>query len=108
MFRHMAILKFKSDAPETAKQAFLDNFPAVMNGIAEIRSWSIGRNAGSGGESHVKAGGYPSNYDIGLVMDFDSPAAYRAYAECAAHQRFFAEFVKPIVADRVVVQFAVG
>ena len=85
MFRHMAILKFKADAPEQAKQAFLDHFPGVMNSIPEINSWSIGRNAGGGGESHVKAGGYPPNYDVGLVMDFDGPEAYRAYAECGLH-----------------------
>jgi hypothetical protein len=105
MFRHMAILKFKADATEEAKRAFLDNFPGVMNNIPEIKSWSIGRDAGGGGESHVRSGGYPPNYDVGLMMDFDSPDAYRAYAECEAHQKFFAEYVKPIIAERVVVQF---
>lgn len=105
MFRHMAILKFKADAPEAAKQAFLDHFPGVMNSIPEIKSWSIGRNAGGGGETHVKKGGYPPNYDVGLVMDFDSPETYRAYAECATHQKFFAAYLKAIVAERVVVQF---
>jgi hypothetical protein len=105
MFRHMAILKFKADAPEKAIQSFLDHFPGVMDSIPEIRSWSMGRDAGGGGESHVRTGGYSPNYDVGLMMDFDSPESYRAYAECATHQKFFAEYVKPIVAERVVVQF---
>jgi hypothetical protein len=105
MFRHMAILKFKADAQEKAIQAFLAQFPGVMDSIPEVKRWSIGRNVGGGGESHVKTGGYPPNYDVGLVMDFDSPEAYRAYAECATHQKFFAQYLKSILAERVVVQF---
>jgi len=97
MFRHLAILKFKPDASEEAKKRFLENFPNMAK--------SIGRDAGMGGESHVKAGRYPPNYDVGLQMDFDSPAAYFEYAESAVHQKFFAEFVGPIIAERVVVQF---
>ena len=105
MFRHLAILKFKPEAPEEAKKRFLENFPNMAKAIPQIKAWSIGRDAGIGGESHVKAGGYPPNYDVGLHMDFDSPAAYLEYAESAVHQKFFAEFVGPIIAERVVVQF---
>ena len=105
MFRHLAILKFKPDAPEEAKKRFLENFPNMAKAIPQIKAWSIGRDAGMGGESHVKAGGYPPNYDVGLQMDFDSAAAYFEYAESAVHQKFFAEFVGPIIAERVVVQF---
>jgi hypothetical protein len=105
MFRHMAILKFRPDAPEAARQRFADNFPRMANGIPQIRAWTFGRNTGPGGESHVRAGGYAPNYDVGLTMDFDDSAGYLAYAESESHRRFFAEFVAPILAERVVVQF---
>jgi hypothetical protein len=38
-------------------------------------------------------------------MDFDSPEAYRQYAESSIHQAFFKEYVGPIISERVVVQF---
>ena len=105
MFRHLAILKFKAEASEDARKRFIDNFPNMAKSIPQIKSWSIGRDAGVGGESHVKAGGYPPNYDAGLQLDFESPQTYRQYAESPIHQAFFKEFVGPILAERVVVQF---
>lgn len=107
MFRHMAMLKFKSDASPEAKRAFLDNFPKMASSIPQIKAWTMGPNAGGGGESHVIKGGYPPNYDVGLMFDFDSEADYRQYAECATHQAFFKTYVAPIVAERAVVQFLV-
>ncbi len=108
MFRHMAMLKFKPAATAAARRAFLDNFPIMAASIPQIKSWSMGPNAGGGGESHVLQGGYPPNYDVGLVFDFDSEADYRLYAECATHQAFFKAYVGPIVAERAVVQFLVN
>jgi hypothetical protein len=105
MFRHLAILKFKPEASEEARKRFVENFPNMARAIPQIKSWSIGRDAGMGGESHVRAGGYPPNYDVGLHMDFDSPEAYRQYAESTTHQKFFSDYVAPIISERVVVQF---
>jgi hypothetical protein len=105
MFRHLAILKFKPDASEEARKRFVDNFPNMAKTVPQIKSWSIGRDAGLGGEPHVKAGGFPPNYDVGLQLDFDNTDAYRQYAESPVHQKFFAEYVGPILAERVVVQF---
>lgn len=105
MFRHLAILKFKPDASEEARKRFVNNFPNMAKTVPQIKSWSIGRDAGVGGESHVKAGGFPPNYDVGLQLDFDNPDAYRQYAESPVHQKFFADYLGPIIAERVVVQF---
>lgn len=105
MFRHLAILKFKPESSEAARKRFIDNFPNMAKTIPQIKAWSIGPDAGVGGESHVKAGRYPPNYDVGLHMDFDSPDAYLQYAESPVHQKFFAEYVGSIIAERVVVQF---
>lgn len=105
MFRHLAILKFKPDASEEARKRFVNNFPNMAKTVPQIKSWSIGRDAGVGGESHVKAGGFPPNYDVGLQLDFDNPDAYRQYAESPVHQKFFADYLGPIIVERVVVQF---
>jgi hypothetical protein len=105
MFRHMAILKFKSDAKEADIAAYFEAFPKLMASLPVIKAWSIGRNEGAGGETHVKKHGFAPNYDVGLTMDFDSPQAYREYAESPEHQAFFAKYCTPILAERVVAQF---
>jgi hypothetical protein len=104
----MAMLKFRSDATPEGRNAFLDNFPIMASSIPQIRAWSMGPNAGGGGESHVVKGGYPGNYDVGLIFDFDSESDYRQYAECDTHQAFFKTYVAPIVAERAVVQFMIA
>jgi hypothetical protein len=105
MFRHMAILKFKSDAKESDIAAYFEAFPTLMASLPVIKAWSIGRNQGGGGETHVKKHDFAPNYDVGLTMEFDSPQAYRQYAESPEHQAFFAKYCTPILAERVVVQF---
>ena len=105
MFRHMAILKFRPDATEADIKAYFENFPKLMASVPVVRKWTIGRNEGAGGETHVKTHGFSPNYDVGLTMEFDSPEGYRHYAESAEHQTFFARYCTPILAERVVVQF---
>jgi Stress responsive A/B Barrel Domain len=105
MFRHMAILRFKPDAKEADIAAYFAAFPGLMASLPVIRSWWIGRNEGAGGETHVQKHGFAPNYDVGLTMEFDSPDAYRQYAESPQHQAFFAKYCTPILAERVVVQF---
>lgn len=105
MFRHMAILKFKPDAKEADVAAYFEAFPKLMASLPMIRMWNIGRNEGAGGESHVKRHSFAPNYDVGLMMEFDNPQAYRDYAESPEHQAFFAKYCTPILAERVVVQF---
>ena len=54
VFRHMAILKFKPDARDADIAAYFAAFPKLMASIPVIRAWTIGRNEGAGGETHVK------------------------------------------------------
>ena len=105
MFRHMAILKFKLDAKPQDIEDHFEAFPKLMASLPAVRRWTIGRNEGAGGETHVKKHSFAPNYDVGLTMEFDSPQDYRAYAESAEHQAFFARYCTPILAERVVVQF---
>jgi stress responsive alpha/beta barrel protein len=108
MFRHMAILKFKADAKQEDIAAYFEAFPPLMKSLPVIKAWSIGRNQGAGGETHVKKHNFASNYDVGLTMDFDSAADYLRYAESPEHQAFFAKYCVPILAERVVAQFPTG
>ena len=105
MFRHMAILKFKTDAKQDDIDAYFKAFPGLMASLPVIKAWNIGRNQGAGGETHVKKGSFAPNYDVGLIMDFDSSGDYLKYAESPEHQAFFAKYCVPILAERVVAQF---
>jgi hypothetical protein len=105
MFRHMAILKFKPDAKQADIDAYFKAFPGLMASLRVIKAWNIGRNQGAGGETHVKKGSFAPNYDVGLMMDFDSGADYLKYAESPEHQAFFAKYCVPVLAERVVAQF---
>ena len=105
MFRHMAILKFKSDAKSEDIDAYFDAFPSLIASLPVIKKWYIGRNEGTGGESHVKRHNFRPNYEVGLVLEFDSPADYLAYAESSEHQSFFEKYCTPIFSERVVCQF---
>jgi Stress responsive A/B Barrel Domain len=107
VFRHMAILKFKPDAKESDILAYFAAFPSLMKSLLVIKSWSIGRNRGAGGETHVRKHSFAPNYDVGLMMDFDSAADYLKYAESPEHQAFFAKYCVPILEERVVAQFPI-
>ena len=108
VFRHMAILRFRPDARPADVADYFEAFPKLMASVPVIRAWTIGRNEGAGGETHVKKHNFAPNYDVGLTMEFDSPADYRTYAESPEHQAFFARYCTPILAERVVVQFHAG
>lgn len=105
MFRHVAVLKWKPEATEERKKAFLENFPAMAESIPSIRSWAIGVDAGQGGgEDHVVALGWPGNYDIGLTIEFDSPEGYWEYANHPHHKSFLKDYAQPVLGERVAVQ----
>jgi hypothetical protein len=105
MFRHMAILKFKPDADSAAIKAYFEAFPGLVASLPVIKNWYIGRNEGAGGESHVKRHNFRPNYDVGLVLEFDSQADYLKYGESPEHQAFFEKYCTPILIERVVCQF---
>jgi hypothetical protein len=106
MFRHMAILKFKPDAKQADIDSHFEAFPKLMVSLPVIKAWNIGRNQGTGGETHGKKHSFAPTYDVGLMMDFDSGADYLKYAESPEHQAFFAKYCVSILTDRVVAQFS--
>jgi len=107
MFRHMAILKFKSGARREDIDAYFAAFPALMASLPVIRAWSIGRNEGTGGETDVEKHGFsPQLTTAGSPWSSNWPQAYRQYAEAAEQQAFFAKYGTPILAERVVCQFS--
>ena len=98
MFRHVVLLKFVSDATAEQRQGVLDGLATLPGQIPELRSYLFGPDAG------VNEG----NFDLAVVADCDDVAAYRVYATHPAHLAVIAERIRPILADRVAVQYVVA
>jgi len=94
-FRHVVLLRFRADASEEAKQALRNGLGALPDQIPELRSYRFGDDAG------VAEG----NFDFAIVADVDDEAAWRTYAAHPAHQAAIAQFIRPILEQRVAVQY---
>jgi hypothetical protein len=107
MFRHVAVLRWKPEADDASKTAFLENFPRMCESIDVIHSWTLGVNVGQGGESHVQQWGFPGNLDLGLTIEFDSHEGYLEYAEHPVHQEFIRDYADKVLGERYAVQHPV-
>ncbi len=94
-FRHVVLLRFRADASEQAKQALRDGLGALPSQIPELRSYRFGDDAG------LAAG----NFDFAIVADLDDEQAWRTYAGHPAHQAAIEQFIRPILEERVAVQY---
>ena len=95
MLRHVVLFKLKSDAPSGAVQALEEGLFQLPQSIPEIAAYEYGPDLG------LRDG----NFDFCLVAEFDSPESFERYVVHPDHQRFIAERVTPVVAERVAVQY---
>ena len=77
------------------KDALLAGLSQLPGQISHIRSFSVGLDA------RVAEG----NFDVVVIVDFDSADDYRAYAAHPAHREFVADCVLPVLATRAAVQY---
>jgi hypothetical protein len=68
---------------------------AVSGAIPEIRRYAFGPDAGLA----------EGNFDFAVVADFEDADAYRVYAAHPAHTGLIAERIRPLIAERVAVQY---
>jgi len=66
--------------------------------IPEIREYRFGPDAGLG---------ISANGDFAVVADFDDAEGFSAYARHPAHQDVIVRLLRPLVAERMSVQFTV-
>jgi hypothetical protein len=95
MFRHVVLLRLVPEATAEQRQAVLDGLATLPGQIPELRSYVFGPDAG------ISEG----NFDLAVVAEVDDADAYRAYATHPAHLAVIAELIRPILAERVAVQF---
>eukprot|EP01043_Picozoa_sp_COSAG02_P026499 COSAG02_NODE_1529_length_12087_cov_326.174258_4_plen_997_part_00 len=93
---HCVLLKLKADATAEQRQAIIDGLSALPKEISQIRAYRVGPDAGND----------PSKFNIAIVGDFDSESDYQAYAKHDKHTGVIKTLIKPILAERVAVQFS--
>ena len=95
MFRHVVIMQFAPHATDEDVDAIVQALRAMPSLVPEIRSYSVGLDAGL----------VEGNFDLVVVGDFDDVDGYLAYNANADHQALIAERLKPFVAGRSAVQY---
>jgi hypothetical protein len=95
MFRHVVTMQFAPHATDEDVDAIVQALRAMPSLVPEIRSYSVGLDAGL----------VEGNFDLVVVGDFDDVDGYLAYNANADHQALIAERLKPFVAGRSAVQY---
>eukprot|EP01047_Picozoa_sp_COSAG01_P063515 COSAG01_NODE_8243_length_2858_cov_7.332004_1_plen_759_part_00 len=93
--RHVVSFRFKPDISEDAKQALCSAFAGLPSQVPAIRAFEWGLNCSPEGKGFTHV----------FMLTFDSEAARDAYLPHPAHKAFGATYVRPAVADVLVVDF---
>jgi hypothetical protein len=94
VFRHVVMLRWRSEATPEQRAAVETGLAELPGRIPEIRSYTVGSDA------HVNEG----NYDLVVVADFDGVDGYLVYRDHPDHQTVIREGIAPILAERAAVQ----
>jgi hypothetical protein len=95
--QHAVLFRFVDDVEDdrvAALSAGLDTMPAATGAVTPDR-YRHGRALGLS----------PGSWDYAVVAEFDSPDAYATYRDHPEHQALIRDLIRPIVAERSVVQF---
>ena len=95
MLRHVVMMRLTDEATEADRAAIVDGLRALPDLIPEIRSYSVGTDAGLA----------EGNFELVVVGDFDDDEGYTAYATNADHQAVIALRIRPFLAERAAVQY---
>jgi len=75
MIRHIILFRFKTETPQSDREAFLEMLRAMPSKISEIKSFEAGFDV-------VRA---PRSFDLALVTSYDDLAALDRYAKHESH-----------------------
>jgi len=98
MVRHVVAFRFKPDATQADRQRINDGLEKLSGEIEEIRRYVFGPDLGLA----------EGNFDFVVVADFDDQAAYGRYAANDAHQTLIREAIRPVISERVAVQYEIN
>ncbi len=97
MLRHVAVFRWVEGTAPAAVSALAGGLAGLPGSIPEIREFRFGPDAGLG---------MSANADYAVVADFDDAGAYSVYAAHPDHQDVIVRLLRPILAERMSVQFS--
>lgn len=97
MVRHAVLFRFNPGATDVEKQSLRDGLSELGNSISEIQRYEFGDDLALA----------DTNFDFAVVADFADTADFRTYAAHPLHQKLITELVRPILAERVAVQYEI-
>ena len=92
----MAVFRWAEGTAAADVEAFAAGLAALPALIPQIRVFRFGPDPGLG---------MSANADFAVVADFDDADGYAVYAAHPAHQEVIVRLLRPILADRLSVQF---
>jgi hypothetical protein len=98
VLRHVAVFRWADGTPAAAVDAFASALGGLPGLIPEIRAYAFGADAGLG---------MSANADFAVVADFDDADGYATYAGHPDHQDVIVRLLRPIVGERMSVQYTV-
>jgi len=93
--RHVALFRWAEGTTTRQQEEVAARLSELPAKIPQIRSYSLGRNAGIN----------PGGYDFAVVADFDDREGYLAYRDHPEHRAVVEEVIAPLVADRAAIQY---
>ncbi|MFG3441224.1 Dabb family protein [Nonomuraea sp. NPDC047897] len=96
MIRHVVLFTWTEDATDEQKEAVVTELRKLPDAIPQLRSYTVGPDAGI----------TPGSHDFAVVADFDSLDDFVTYRDHPLHQAVIAERIKPILASRAAAQLS--
>ena len=93
----MAVFRWAEGTSPAAVRAFAAGLAGLPAVIPSLRAYRFGADMGLG---------VSANADFAVVADFDDADGYAAYAGHPVHQDVIVRLLRPILAERLSVQFS--
>lgn len=97
MIEHLILFRWKADASAEAIAQVMDGLRALKGQVSGIRDLTCGENFSPRSQGFTHA----------LVVRFEDRAALDAYGPHPAHQRVVQEFINPIRADILALDYEI-
>ena len=97
MIRHTVMFRWTSEATEEQKQRAAAEVARLPSLVPSLRAFHAGADLGLN----------QGNFDFAVTADFDDADGYVAYRDHPEHRAIISQFIQPIAAQRVAVQYEV-
>jgi hypothetical protein len=95
MIRHMVMFRWTQEATDEQKQRVAAELARLPSLLLSLRAFHSGADLGLN----------PGNFDFAAAADFDDIDGYLAYRDNPEHRAIISQFIQPIAAQRVAVQY---